>query len=289
MLLPARRDAAAPGDKRPCPPAGRPVSVESSGTSTSVVRAFEVLEQIALAGEDGLTFGQLAAAIPTAKSTTHRYVATLLRLGVVRRDERSHLRLGYKLVELAGVLLEGDDVRSAAAPILNDLAARTRETVHLGVVADDEVVYVAKIESAHSVRLVSRIGARVPFYCSAMGKAILASLEGESFERALTIPRNRRTERTIVDRQALLDEVERIRAVGVALDDEENEIGVRCIGAAIVVGHEPIAAISVSAPEVRMSHERCSELTPHMIAAAAEISRRLGRARMHTSASTHTR
>ncbi|MDO8187299.1 IclR family transcriptional regulator [Conexibacter sp. JD483] len=262
---------------------------EGSGTSTSVVRAFDVLERIALAGEDGITLGQLAAMIPTAKSTTHRYVATLLRLGVLRRDERGHLRLGYKLVELAGTLLDGDDVRSAAAPILNTLAARTGETVHLGVVADDEVVYIAKIESPHSVRLVSRIGARVPFYCSAMGKAILANLDGEPLERALAIPRAARTERTIVERAALLAEVDRVRAVGVALDDEENEIGVRCIGAAVVVGHEPVAAISVSAPEVRMSHERCTELTPHMIAAAAEISRRLGRARMHAPASTHTR
>ena len=262
---------------------------EGSGTSTSVVRAFEELERIALAGENGITLGQLAATIPTAKSTTHRYVATLLALGVVRRDDFARLRLGYKLVELAGVLLDGDDVRSAAAPILNDLAARTGETVHLGVVADGEVVYIAKIESPHSVRLVSRIGARVPLDCSAMGMAILAQLDGEPFAQALALPRAARTDRTIVDREALLAELDRVRAVGVALDDEENEIGVRCIGAAVAVAGEPVAAISVSAPEVRMSHERCAELTPHMIAAAADISRRLGRARMHSPSATHTR
>src|SRR5262249_30381243 len=154
-----------------------------------------------------------------------------LGLGVVRRDDFARLRLGYKLVELAGVLLDGDDVRAAAAPILNDLAARTGETVHLGVIADSEIVYIAKIESPHSVRLVSRIGARVPFYCSAMGKAVLSNLEGEALEHALSIPRAARTERTIVDGAALLTELARVRSVGVALDDEENEIGVRCIGA----------------------------------------------------------
>jgi DNA-binding IclR family transcriptional regulator len=288
--LQAHRDAPEPGANSPYPHAGRgPMIAEGPGTSTSVVRAFDVLERIALAGEDGITLGQLAATIPTAKSTTHRYVATLLGLGVVRRDDFARLRLGYKLVELAGVLLDGDDVRSAAAPILTDLAARTGETVHLGVIADSEIVYIAKIESPHSVRLVSRIGARIPFYCSAMGKAVLAHLDGEPFDAALAIPRSARTDHTIVDGDALLAELERVRGVGVALDDEENEIGVRCIGAAVVVGGEPVAAISVSAPEVRMSHERCAELTPHMIAAAGEIARRLGRARMHAPASTHTR
>lgn len=263
---------------------------DAAGTSTSVVRAFDILERVSESGEAGITLGALAAGIPTAKSTTHRYVATLLALGALRRDDAGRLRLGLKLVELAGLMLETDDIRSAAVSTLHELASRTGETVHLGVLADMEIVYTAKVESPHSVRLVSRIGARVPLYCSAMGKAVLARLTGTTLATALTIPRVARTHRTLVDDARLLADLERIRATGVAIDDEENEIGVRCMGAAVLgPTGDPVAGISVSAPEVRMSHERCAELAPYIAAAAEQISRRLGRSRMTTLAQTHTR
>jgi DNA-binding IclR family transcriptional regulator len=250
-----------------------------AGRSSSVERAFDILERIARAGGAGITLAELAAEIPTAKSTTHRYVATLIGRGAVRRDELGRLHLGLKLVELAGSLLEGDDLGSAATPVLHQLAARTGETVHLGTLSDGEIVYIAKVESPHSVRLVSRLGARIPLYCSAMGKAVFVHLDAPGQAAAFAVPREARTEHTKVTEAALRRELDVVREAGVAIDDEENEIGVRCIGAAILgAAGNVLGAISVSAPEVRMSHARCNELTPTVIAAAEEIARRMGRA-----------
>ncbi|HEY4278277.1 MAG TPA: IclR family transcriptional regulator [Conexibacter sp.] len=251
--------------------------VTRSATSSSVARAFELLDLVA-AAPDGIALGQLAAAVPTAKSTTHRYVMTLLDLGALRRDARGRLTLGLKLVELAGALLDGDDLHAAADPVLHELVAQTGETVHLGIPSDGHVVYVAKVESPQSVRLVSRVGARVALHCSAMGKALMARMGEESLDAALAHPRTSRTVHTIVDETAMRAELEKVRVAGVAIDDEENELGVRCLGAVIVDPRAgSLGAISVSAPAARMSHERCAEVAPAVISAAEEIARRLGR------------
>jgi DNA-binding IclR family transcriptional regulator len=254
------------------------IAANDPNRSTSVERAFELLDHIAAAGPEGLTLAQLAAEVPTAKSTTHRYVATLLSLDVLRRDPAGRIQLGLKLVELAGALLDGDNLRSAAEPVLHELVARTGETGHLGVLADGHVVYIGKVESPQSVRLVSRIGARAPLHCSAMGKALMACLDPEALREALQRPREVRTLHTITAVDALREELEKVRAAGFALDDEENELGVRCVGAAVRGGHaEPLAAVSVSGPASRMSLERCAEVAPAVLAAADEIARRVGR------------
>jgi IclR family acetate operon transcriptional repressor len=254
------------------------LSPRNSNTSSSVERAFELLDLIAAAGSGGLTLAELAAGVATAKSTTHRYVTTLLELGALRRDGTGRLTLGLRLVELAGGLLDGDNLRSAAEPVLHDLVARTGETVHLGVPSDGHVVYIAKVESPQSVRLVSRIGARIPMHCSAMGKALLAQLEPDALASALDRPRDLRTMHTLTSADALLAELDKVRIAGVAIDDEENELGVRCIGTVVHGnGTVPVGAISVSAPATRMTHERCAEVAPAVLAAAEEIARRLGR------------
>jgi IclR family acetate operon transcriptional repressor len=254
-----------------------PQTLTRSGTSSSVERAFELLDLVAAAPE-GVALGQLAAAVPTAKSTTHRYVMTLLELGVLRRDASGRITLGLKLVELAGALLDSDDLHAAADPVLHELVARTGETVHLGIPSDGHVVYVAKVESPQSVRLVSRVGARVALHCSAMGKALLARMDDAALDAALARPREARTLRTLTDEAALREALEQVRSSGVAIDDEENELGVRCLGAAIV-DHRggSLGAISVSAPASRMPHERCAEVAPAVIAAAEQIARALGR------------
>ena len=245
--------------------------------STSVARAFDLLDAISGAGPNGMTLGELAATVTTAKSTTHRYVTTLLELGALRREADGRLRLGLRLIELAGAMLEGDNLRAAAEPVLQDLVARTGETVHLGVPSEGMVVYVAKVESPQTVRLVSRIGARIPFHSSAMGKALLARMNEAELEVELARPRDVRTMHTITARDALEAEIELVRERGYSIDDQENELGVRCVGAAIVNSRgRALAAISVSAPEARMPLERCAEVAPVLRSAAAEIARRLG-------------
>jgi DNA-binding IclR family transcriptional regulator len=250
---------------------------QSYATSTSVERAFDLLDRIAAAGADGISLGELAGSVRTAKSTTHRYVATLVELGAVRRDQLGRLHLGLKLIELAGALMEADDLRSVASPVLEELVRSTGETVHLGVPSDGDVVYIAKFESPQSVRLVSRIGARVPMYCSAMGKAMMATLDEPALEPLLATPREKRTERTIVGEAELRAELARVRERGFAIDDEENEAGVRCVGVSIVDAHgAALGAISVSAPAGRMTPTRAKKTAPDVVAAGQEIARRLG-------------
>jgi DNA-binding IclR family transcriptional regulator len=254
-----------------------PAAGNGYATSTSVERAFGLLDRIAAAGPEGISLGQLAGEVQTAKSTTHRYVSTLIELGALRRDALGRLHLGLKLIELAGALLGSEDLPSVADPILKDLVATTGETVHLGVPSDGDVVYIAKVESPQSVRLVSRIGARVPMYSSAMGKALLTAFDPEQLELLLARPREPRTDNTLIAESDLRAELERVREQGFAIDDEENEAGVRCIGAAIVdARRQPIGAISVSAPAARMTLARARRTAPDVVRAGQEIARQLG-------------
>jgi DNA-binding IclR family transcriptional regulator len=250
---------------------------QSRGVSTSVVRAFELLDRVASAGRDGITLAQLSAGTPKARSTTHRYVTTLLALGAVRRDEAGRLRLGLKVLELASGLLDGDNLRAAAEPALRELGERTGETVHLGVPSEGHVVYIAKVESPQSVRLVSRIGSHAPFHSTAMGKAIMSQLAPSELQVALDLPRAIRTFHTIAAQDVLLAELDKVRIAGVAIDNEENELGVRCVGAAILDSRGvPVAAISVSGPAARMTPERSVEIAPLVAAAARDVARSLG-------------
>jgi DNA-binding IclR family transcriptional regulator len=245
-------------------------------TSSSVVRAFDLLELIAAVEPRGATLAEIDAQVPMAKSSTLRYLTTLVELDAVRREPDGRFRLGLKMVELAGGLLENDDLRSVAEPVLHELAEVSGETVHLGVRSGAEVVYIAKVESRHSVRLVSRIGARTPVHCSAMGKALLAALDPSDREPLLS-PLPRRTPHTITTAAEMRDELEAIRSSGFSLDDEENELGVRCVGAAVLgTGGEPLGAISVSGPAARLDRERAAELGTSVIETAAEITRQLG-------------
>ncbi|MQA75804.1 MAG: IclR family transcriptional regulator [Solirubrobacterales bacterium] len=211
-----------------------------------------------------------------AKSTTLRYLATLVQLRVLERDERGRFRLGLKLVELAGGRLGNDDLASVAEPLLRQLVILSGETVHLGVPSGAHMVYIAKVESPQAIRLVSRIGSRVPMYSSAMGKALLARLAPE--RRSELLGRlEPRTPKTIVDARALAAELEETRKRGFSIDDEENETGVRCVGAVVLAtGGEPLGAVSVSGPAGRLGLRRCRDLAPELIEATREIARRLG-------------
>ncbi|MFC4592053.1 IclR family transcriptional regulator [Sphaerisporangium corydalis] len=244
--------------------------------SSSVDKAFELIRAVSETGRTGVTLGELARQAGVAVSTAHRYVTSLLELGVLDRDAAGSYHLGVTLVALAGQYLEEDGLRAAARPYLVELVELSGETVHLGVPVGDQIVYIDKVESAKSVRLVSRIGSRIPLHCSAMGKAVLALLDGRYTEEVLAGPLDRRTPRTLTG-SALAAELAVIRGQGFAIDDEENEDGVRCVGLPIMnASGQPVAAFSVSAPANRFSIDDCHRLAPSALAMAEEISRRIG-------------
>jgi len=248
-----------------------------SATAVTVVKAFAILDFLAQRAGSAVSLAEVAAHIGTSKSTAHRYLTTLEELGVVERDNNDRFQLGPKLIELAGVLLAEHDLRRESEPFLIDLASSTQETVHLAVPSGNEVVYLAKVESPHPIRMASRIGARMPMYSTALGKAILAYLPTERVQEIIDAGIPSRTPYTVSSAEALRVELEQVRARGFALDDQENELGVRCVGAPIFdYSGEVVGAISVSGPAHRLSREMLLKLGPLVRETALKVSRRLG-------------
>ena len=246
-------------------------------TSTTVTKAFAILEFLASSGESGSSLAAISCHLGIPKSTAHRYMTTLEELAVVERDAKDHFRLGVKLVELAAAVLSDHSLQNVSEPFLRELAARTQETVHLAVPFGDEVVYIAKVESSHTLGMTSRIGARVPMYCTALGKSILAHYPVERVEEIIRGGLPARTPRTITSPADLRTELERVRAQGYAIDDQENELGVRCVGAPIFdYTGKVVGAISVSGPANRLTLERSLELAPGVRNTAQMISKRMG-------------
>ncbi|MCS7259778.1 MAG: IclR family transcriptional regulator [Anaerolineae bacterium] len=249
-------------------------------TSTTVTKAFAILDFLASNAESGASLAAISSRLGISKSTAHRYMATLEELAVVERDAKDHFRLGVKLIELAGAVLSNHSLHKVSEPFLRELATRTQETVHLATPSGDEVVYIAKIESTHTVGMTSRIGARVPMYCTALGKSILAHYPVERIKEIIRGGLLARTPHTITSPVALHAELERVRAQGYAVDDQENELGVRCVGAPIFdYTGNVVGAISVSGPADRMTLERSLELAPWVRDAAYMISKRMGYSR----------
>ena len=233
-----------------------------------------VLEVLARLRIAPLTEISREAVIP--KSRTHRVLQSLVARGYAEQEpETGRYRPGLGVLNLVSAGLESIDLRRAALPALRGLASATGETVHLVVLDGDVVVYVDKVESTHAVRMASRIGIRGRLHSTACGKAILARLS-DADVRALVEPGRleRRTPNTIADIDALLRHLAKVRASGYAIDDEENESEVRCIGMAIIDPHgRPAGAVSISAPAYRLPDERVAGIAPLLSDAVAEIAR----------------
>jgi IclR family acetate operon transcriptional repressor len=252
-------------------------TTEAGSSSSSVLRAFDVLGGIAAASDGRASLTQIANRLKVSKSTAHRYLTTLEGLAVVERDEHESYRLGLRLVELAGVVLSEHDVRREAEGELEALARHTKETAHLAVPSGNEVFYLAKFDSPHSLRMVSRIGARMPMYSTALGRSILAHSSEERVADVLAEGLPRRTPSTLTDARALRTNLELVRERGFAIDDEENEPGVRCVGAPIFdMGVAVVAAISVSGPSTRVTPEVALAIGPAVVQSAKAVSLRLG-------------
>ncbi len=245
-------------------------------TSTSVARAFAILDILSPQGNTGLALTEAAKQLRMSKSTTHRYLITLEKLGAVERDEKDRFRLGLKMIELAGLVLSQNNLQKQGEALINELAARTHETVHLAVPSGTEVVYIAKADSARSIRMFSYIGSKAPMYCTALGKAILAHSSAKLVAEVIRAGLAPRTPHTITSRQALWDELEKIRLEGFAFDNEENELGVSCVGTPVFdYNARVIGAISISGPTERMSPRRL-EFGPLVRETGLRLSKRMG-------------
>jgi DNA-binding IclR family transcriptional regulator len=240
--------------------------------SQSVERALVLIEELA-GGPKRL--GDLAEVLGTHKSTVLRTLQTLEKHGWVRREgEIPVFRLGLRVVELSGAVLEDLDIRKVARPQLARLGAATGETVHLGVIDGSEMVYLDKVESVHPVRMYSRIGARAQLHCTGVGKVLLAFTPVEDWpEMGL----QQFTARTLVTREDLVAATADIRRRGWGWDEQEHEETVRCIAAPVLGPHgEVLAAVSLSVPTSRLSTKQLREHVPLLLDVAKQISAGLG-------------
>jgi len=231
----------------------------------------------------GISIRELSTKVNLPKGTIHRLLSSLLHFGYVRQDPKTrNYFLGFKLVELGNLLLGQLDLRKEAEPFLRDLAKGTNETVHMVVMDRDEVVYIEKVEFEQNpggLRMASRIGLRNPIHSCAVGKVLLADFSDEALDHFLR-GKNllRRTENTMTDPVQLREHLKLVRKQGFAIDDEENERGIRCIAAPICneVGRV-VAAISISGPAFRVTKKVIQEsLKKEVMETANHISQRLG-------------
>lgn len=238
------------------------------GGLQTVERAFTVLGAIADAGGSA-SLGVIATQSQLAESTTHRMLAALVDLGLARRLPDRRYGLGTRLARLGAAATPSID--AATRPVLARLVDHLGETVNLAMLVGDQAEYIAQVPSRHSMRMFTEVGRRVDLHCTGVGKAMLGCVGATALAGYLTrAPFDARTTHTLTDAEALAADVARSRERGYALDEEEQEIGVRCV--AVPVDVSPGFAISVSGPLPRMTDDFVMRAVPLLRGAAQDLS-----------------
>lgn len=248
------------------PPRDQPVQ--------SVERSFALLERLAdSGGAAGISDLAIATGLPLP--TIHRLIRSLVASGYVRQLPSRRYALGPSLIRLgasAGRLL-GD----WAVPHLKQLVEQIGETANMAVLDGDAVVYVAQVPSPHSMRMFTEVGRRVLPHCTGVGKALLSTLPDEQVRAILArtgMPAQ--TDRTVTSPDRLVAELAVIRRRGYAIDDGEQEVGVRCVAAAVPSQMPGSSALSVSGPTSRVTADRVGQIAPLLVRATESLVADLG-------------
>ena len=257
-----------------------PPSGPRRNASASLRRALAVVDLVRSSPPErgGVGLTELAEGVGVNKSTVLRLSVPLVEYGLLTRDPRSgRFRLGSAALLLWQAYLDHLDLRSVASDHLRGLMRDTGNTCHLVLLDGHDVVYVDKVENTATVRMASRIGARMPAYRTAVGRAILAHSPDDLVAEVVAAGLPAVTSRTVTDPEVFHQELRRVRERGYAIDDRENEPEVRCV-AAPVFDHnrDPVAAISVSSLVSQLPVARVRRLGPEVAAVAARISAELG-------------
>jgi IclR family transcriptional regulator, KDG regulon repressor len=252
-------------------PKARRVRLSSVANSIRLTKAFSEDEY-----EMGIS--ALAMRLGLAKSTVHRLATTLVEYDILEQNrETGKYRLGLALFELGTMVRRKMDTNSGAQVQIHALADETGETVQLAILDHLSVLYIRIRESRQAVRMSSGLGSRAPAHCTGVGKALIAFQAPDVVQQIVENGLQRYTENTIIDPEKLRAELATIRQKGYAIDDEEIEVGLRCIAAPIRDHSGQVtAAISVAAPVQRMTKKNIQATIPSVVAAAEAISRRLG-------------
>jgi DNA-binding IclR family transcriptional regulator len=244
--------------------------------SSSILKALDLIDALASAGRP-LTLSELSRQLGRPLPSVHRLLRTLeLRNYVESFDGRYGLTL--KLFEIGSSVISSIDVVAEARPTCERLCGDLDETVNMAVRSGTSAVYVMKLESLRSLRLISQLGMHVPLYCTAMGKVLLAEAKPHEQQAILAeITYTPRTKNTIVSRTALEDELASVKSAGYAVDNEEFDNGLICIAAPVFDLHGEIAAaISATGPSERFPRRSWPKIGRRVHEAGAAISERLG-------------
>jgi IclR family transcriptional regulator, acetate operon repressor len=244
----------------------------------SLVRALGIINQLA-AADEGMTLTHIAECVGLPPSTAHRLLTTLEQERYVHFDhERRLWSVGVQAFMTGAAFLRTRNLVGIARPYMRALMNESTETVNLAIEDENEAVYLAQVECRQMMRALARPGARVPLYCSSVGKALLCATPDGDLAKALQRQAMRRlTEKTIVNRTALRDELALTRERGFAIDDEEHAFGLRCVAGLVFDEFgEPMAAISISGPTARISSERIAHLGEVVRRKADEITAQFG-------------
>jgi DNA-binding IclR family transcriptional regulator len=243
-----------------------------AGERSAADKTLVVLEALA----DHSRVADIAKSTALPKPTVHRILQTLVRHGFARSDGQGEYVGGPRILSLAGRFLQRLDIAEQVRPILRDLQERSGWTVHLALLSGDEAVYAAKLEDAKPYTLASRVGMSLPLHCTSIGKAILATMPDAEVRALLArtgMPA--RTEHTFTDEESLLTDLAEVRGRGYAEDHEENEAGVRAVGAA-VFDHTGAVLGAVSAAALVYQDDPLAERGDLVVEAAKKVSQALG-------------
>jgi IclR family KDG regulon transcriptional repressor len=244
----------------------------------SLGRAFGILEEVAR-HRDGIGLADLSRLVGLHNSTTFHLAKTMVALGYIRQEKDSkRYRIGRPLFALAASALDEIEMVNLATPVLEDLARQTGESSHFAVRMGDTIVVIARTSGPGAFQLADRVGVVRPAHCTALGKAILASLQPDQLLRLLKRTGLKpSTEKSITETAVLVREIEEIRRTGVAYDDGEFNLEVRCIAVPVndFTG-KVIGALGISGPVWRLSHQAMKSRVKIVQDAAARLSAEFG-------------
>lgn len=240
----------------------------------ALTKAFRLLDTLSKS-TSGMTLAELVARSQLPKSTVHCLLLTLHREGYIHHNQKiGRYMFGQRLSLLANASIRGLELREEAAPYLAKLMLDTQLTVHMGIMEHGEGVVIAKIACPAQARLATWIGKRVPLHCTGLGKALLSGLNEEELDLlSQTRGLSRHNDSTIGSVARLKKDLERVRTLGYAIDDEEDEIGMRCIGVPVLNSERNVtAAISVAGTTHQITSENELGLSQKLKRTAAAVS-----------------
>lgn len=243
----------------------------ATGQVKSAARALDLLDDIAARGPG--TQLQLANRLGIPKSSLHALLRTMCARGWLDTDPTGSVyRLGIHTLTVSSAYLDGDPVLSRAAAVMDEIAAATEETVHLGRLEGADVIYTAKRESKRPLRMHSAVGRRLPAYATSLGRAMLA--EQPESVRAELVPHTIEplTSRATTDRDAVLAIIDRAELLGYAMESEESCLGVRCFGVALPFSRTSVDALSVAVPISRLDQGREDFIIETLLSVKARLS-----------------